>query len=78
MLDNEPDIEIVGTAEDGKSAIVEVDRRVPDVILIDLSMPRTDVAQPGHLSGFSQGQSRRRYCVAQAFKPGQPAAARWT
>lgn len=42
MLDNEADIEIVGSADDGKAAILAVDQHKPDLILIDLSMPRTD------------------------------------
>ena len=44
ILDSEPDLEIVGAAADGKAAITEVDRVVPDIVIIDLSMPRTDGA----------------------------------
>lgn len=45
LLTEEPDFEIVGTAEDGRAAIGEVEERQPDVVLMDLSMPRTDGAQ---------------------------------
>jgi DNA-binding NarL/FixJ family response regulator len=45
LLGNESDFEIAGTAGDGKSAVEAVDREQPDVVLIDLSMPRTDGAQ---------------------------------
>ena len=45
MLGNEPEFEVVGTAADGKSAIAAVDEYRPDVVIMDLSMPRTDGAQ---------------------------------
>jgi DNA-binding NarL/FixJ family response regulator len=45
LLDSESDIDIVGTASDGKAAIAEVDRLMPDIIVMDLSMPGTDGAQ---------------------------------
>jgi len=45
LLGNEIDFDIVGTADDGKSAIDVVDSVQPDVVLIDMSMPRTDGAQ---------------------------------
>lgn len=45
MLGNEDGLEVVATAEDGKAAIDVVDRLEPDLVLIDLSMPRTDGAR---------------------------------
>ena len=45
MLSSESDFEVVGTASDGKSAIEVVGHEEPDVVLIDLSMPKTDGAQ---------------------------------
>jgi DNA-binding NarL/FixJ family response regulator len=44
ILNGEPDLNVVGTASDGKAAVAEVDRLVPDIVIIDLSMPRTDGA----------------------------------
>jgi DNA-binding NarL/FixJ family response regulator len=38
----EPDIEIVGEAVDGRDAVLLAERLVPDVILMDLRMPRMD------------------------------------
>jgi DNA-binding NarL/FixJ family response regulator len=42
LLDNERDIEIVGTAADGLIAIRKASELVPDVIIMDISMPGTD------------------------------------
>ena len=45
ILGNQPDLDVVGIAADGKSAIAVVDECLPDVIIMDLSMPRTDGTQ---------------------------------
>ena len=42
LLDNEPDIEVVGEASDGAQAIAETWRTRPDVVLMDIRMPRMD------------------------------------
>ncbi len=42
ILDSEPDIEIVGEAEDGEQAMEEVRRSGPDVVLMDIQMPVLD------------------------------------
>jgi len=39
ILADEPDIEVVGEAEDGRSALELVERTAPDVVLMDISMP---------------------------------------
>ena len=41
MLASEPDYEVVGVAADGMSAIRSVSELQPDIILMDLTMPRT-------------------------------------
>lgn len=42
LLALSPDIEVVGEASDGREAIAELERLRPDVMLLDLRMPRMD------------------------------------
>ena len=42
LLATEPDIEVVGEAENGREAVTEVEKLRPDVILMDLVMPEVD------------------------------------
>ena len=42
ILEAEPDIEVVGEAEDGMQAVEEIKRLKPDVALMDIRMPRQD------------------------------------
>lgn len=39
VLDIEPDIEVIGTAENGKQAIELCEKNQPDIILMDINMP---------------------------------------
>jgi two-component system response regulator NreC len=41
MLESEPDYEVVGVAADGMAAIRSVAELQPDIVLMDLTMPRT-------------------------------------
>lgn len=45
LLDKADDIEVVGEAEDGQQAINLVEKLAPDVLLIDVAMPRLDGMQ---------------------------------
>ena len=45
ILDSEPDIEIVGEAQDGRSAISMARELGPDLVLMDLRMPRMEGAE---------------------------------
>ena len=38
-LSSEPDIEVVGLADNGKGAIIQVEEHQPDIILMDINMP---------------------------------------
>ncbi|MFG2039902.1 response regulator [Dactylosporangium sp. NPDC048998] len=42
LLDHQADIEVVGEAADGEQARAEVRRAAPDVVLLDVRMPRGD------------------------------------
>jgi NarL family two-component system response regulator LiaR len=42
LLETEADIQVVGEADNGRDAIVEVERLAPDVVLMDLIMPEID------------------------------------
>jgi DNA-binding NarL/FixJ family response regulator len=42
ILDAEPDLTVVGTASDGRHAVDEVRRLLPDVVLMDIRMPGLD------------------------------------
>ncbi len=45
LLSTEPDLEVVGEAGDGEEAVQEALRLRPDVVLMDLVMPRLDGVQ---------------------------------
>jgi two-component system nitrate/nitrite response regulator NarL len=40
-----PDLELVGTAEDGRTALEEIKRLEPDVAVVDMRMPHLDGSQ---------------------------------
>jgi DNA-binding NarL/FixJ family response regulator len=42
ILEAQPDLEVIGEAEDGEAAVAVVRRQHPDVVLMDIRMPRLD------------------------------------
>ena len=58
LLGEIPDIEVVGEAADGQEAIVQAERLCPDVILMDLGMPRMDGIEATRQIKVRQPESR--------------------
>jgi two-component system response regulator DesR len=42
VLALQPDIELIGEAADGEQALAEVERLQPDIVILDIRMPRVD------------------------------------
>lgn len=42
LLSLEDDVEVVGEAEDGETTVAQVEKLDPDIVLLDLRMPRLD------------------------------------
>jgi NarL family two-component system response regulator LiaR len=42
FLETQPEVEILGEAADGEEAVREVERLLPDVVLMDIVMPKVD------------------------------------
>jgi DNA-binding NarL/FixJ family response regulator len=45
IINTEPDLQVVGEAEDGRQAITQTHRLQPDVVLMDVRMPELDGVQ---------------------------------
>lgn len=42
MLENDPEIDVIGTCADGQSATAEIRARQPDLVFLDVQMPKRD------------------------------------
>lgn len=58
LLATEPDIEVVGEAENGHEAVTQAERLRPDVILMDLVMPEMDGIEAIHRITTHQPEAR--------------------
>ena len=65
MLETQPDLEVVGQAENGPDAVTLVTSAKPDVLLLDLEMPGLDGV--GVLHRLRQMQSPTRVIVFTVF-----------
>ncbi len=65
LLATEPGIQVVGEAKDGQEAIAEAQRLEPDVILMDLVMPRVDGLEA--IQRLADRQPQARILVLTSF-----------
>ena len=42
LLEQDPEIKVVGTVKDGRSAVMAIEKLSPDVVLLDIEMPGMD------------------------------------
>jgi DNA-binding NarL/FixJ family response regulator len=56
LFDTIPDVEVIGTAEDGEQAVEQALALAPDVVLMDIGMPKLDgIAATRHLMALHPG-----------------------
>ncbi len=58
LLEAEHDLEIVGEAVDGEEAVAMAHRLKPDILLLDISMPRLNGVQVAEIIGQTQPELR--------------------
>jgi len=67
ILETEDDLEVVGEAADGKEALDVTRRRQPDVVLMDIRMPKLDGLEATHRIGQDPG-IRSRVVILTTFE----------
>jgi DNA-binding NarL/FixJ family response regulator len=68
LLDSEPDISVVAEAADGEEAVELARRHRPDVVLMDVRMPRTDGLRATARVSADPTLSRTRVIVLTTFE----------
>jgi DNA-binding NarL/FixJ family response regulator len=68
LLETEDDFEVVGTAADGEQALAAAIALEPDIVLLDLAMPRMDGLQA--LPGLRDRLPKARIVIFSGFDQG--------
>lgn len=69
ILDAQPDFEVVGEAEDGGQAISRARELQPDVVVLDISMPRMNGLEA--IKGIKRVADRARIVILSVHKDGE-------
>lgn len=67
ILDGEPDIAVVGESSDGEAAVADTRALQPDVVVMDIRMPRLDGVQATRAITGSERDSTPRVLVLTTF-----------
>ena len=54
LLNNEPDLQVIGQARDGRALVEEAVKQQPDVVIVDITMPE--------LNGIEAARQLREWC----------------